>query len=262
MATSPAIPAETNFSLEPLDGAQRGLLDILTSVRRPDGYCMTMVDYTWAEAWRKNRVAQTGVPITLIDLTLRSMALTAVQNEPMRSLAHGYQIYRTNSIDIGCSIATNTTLSPVIVFRDADKMTLEELHQQRVTGTKEAIEEQEKRLAELDRMTRFLPDGVRRRLIARFVNDPHNRRKLGGTIALSAIELDDMEWMCPAHIGGALLISLGGIRERPMVVEGQVVPRLSAYVTFMIDQRVIHPMRAMRVFRRFRRLLENPEKLG
>jgi pyruvate/2-oxoglutarate dehydrogenase complex dihydrolipoamide acyltransferase (E2) component len=46
-----------------------------------------------------------------------------------------------------------------------------------------------------------------------------------------------------------------------MVIDGQVEARLSALCTFMIDQRVIHPMRAMRVFRRFRRAIEAPEKM-
>lgn len=250
------------FSREPLPGAQRALLDVLSSVRRPDGYCCTTVDFSYAEAWRQKRVAQTGVPLTLIDLTLRAMALTAAQNEVMKTLIEGYTVYRSQTLDIGCSVATDTPVAPIIVFRDAEKLSLEEFHHQRIALSRQAIEEQEKRLEELARLTRFLPDRVRYGLIARFAEKAANRRQLAGTIALSAIELPDMEWMCPSHVGGALLVSMGGIKERPLVVDGQVVPRLSALVTFMIDQRVIHPMRAMRVFRRFRRLLETPEKLG
>lgn len=244
-----------------MPAAQRALMDILSSVRRPDGYCCTLVDYSRAEAFRAQRAAQTGVPITLIDLTLRALALAALHNEPMKTLVGGYKIYRSEGIDIGCSVATDTPIAPVIVFRDAQNLTLEEIHRQRVQMSREAVENQQKSLDELGRMTRFLPDAVRRKLIERFVNSAENRKKLGGTIALSAIELDDMEWMCPAHIGGAMLLSLGGIKARPMVIDGQVEARLSALCTFMIDQRVIHPMRAMRVFRRFRRAIEAPEKL-
>lgn len=249
------------FQIESMNGADRALVDILGSVRRPDGYCMTMVDFSHAEAFRRARVAETGVPITLIDLSLRALALTAGQNEAMRTMVEGYKRYRSESVDIGCLVAAATTVAPIIVFRDIDKLSLEEIYTQRLTMVEEAHAEEEKRLADLARMTRFLPDGVRRNLINRFVRDPRQRKKLSGTIQLSAIELDDMEWMCPAHIGGALVVSMGGIKERPMVVDGQVVPRLSALVTFMIDQRVVHPMRAMRVFRRFRRLIENPQKL-
>jgi pyruvate/2-oxoglutarate dehydrogenase complex dihydrolipoamide acyltransferase (E2) component len=250
------------FKIESMNGADRALVDILSSVRRPDGYCMTMVDFSHAEAFRQARVAQTGVPITLIDLSLRALALTAGQNEAMRTMVEGYRRYQSETVDIGCSVAAATTIAPIIVFQGIDKLSLEEIYTQRLSMIQEARVEEEKRLAELERMTRYLPDGIRRRLIAKFVHDPRQRRKLAGTIQLSAIELDDMEWMCPAHIGGALVLSMGGIKERPMVVEGQVVPRLSALITFMIDQRVVHPMRAMRVFRRFRRLLENPQKLG
>lgn len=244
-----------------LDGAQRALIDILSSVRRPDGYCCTLVDYSRAEAFRLQRSEETGVPITLIDITLRAMAIAAIHNEPMKTLVSGYKIYRTSGIDIGCSIASDTPVAPVIVFRDAQNLTLEEIHHRRLQLSREAIENQQKSLDELARRTRFLPDAVRRKLIARYVNNAENRQKIGGSIALSAIELDDMEWMCPAHIGGAMLLSLGGIKARPMVIDGKVEARLSALCTFMIDQRVIHPMRAMRVFRRFRRAMETPEKM-
>jgi pyruvate/2-oxoglutarate dehydrogenase complex dihydrolipoamide acyltransferase (E2) component len=257
------MPSSASFDhVEPMDAAQRALMDILSSVRRPDGYCCTLVDFTRAEEFRRQRVERTGVPITLIDMTLRSLALTAGQNPAMRSLVEGYSVHRSESIDIGCSVATDTPLAPIVVFRAADKLSLEEIHLQRVQMTREAIIEQEKRLAELGKITKWMPDGLRRRLIARFANDPKNRKQHSGVFALSAIELDDMEWMCPSHIAGSLLVSMGGIKPRPMVVNGIVEPRLCALVTFMIDQRVIHPMRAMRVFRRFRRLLENPEKLG
>ncbi len=256
------MPSSDSFTqITELDGAHRALLDILSSVRRPDGYCCTLVDFSRAEAFRAQRVEQTGVPITLIDITLRAMTIAANHNEPMKTLVSGYKIYKSEGLDIGCSIATDTPIAPVIVFRDAQNLSLEEIHHQRLAMTQVAVEEQEKNLAQLAKMTRFLPDGVRRRLIHRYVNDAKNRKTLGGTIALSAIELDDMEWMCPAHIGGAMLLSLGGIKARPMVVEGRVEARLCALATFMIDQRVIHPMRAMRVFRRFRRALENPQKM-
>jgi pyruvate/2-oxoglutarate dehydrogenase complex dihydrolipoamide acyltransferase (E2) component len=244
-----------------MGGAQRALIDILSSVRRPDGYCCTTVDFTRAEEFRVAFVAQNGVPLTLIDITLRAMALAAIHFEGTRTLVDGYNVHHSHTLDIGCSVATDTPIAPVIVFRAANTLSLEEIHHQRVQMSREAVAEQEKRLAELEKITRWMPDAVRRRLIARYVNEPRNRRQLGGTIALSAIELDDMEWMCPSHIGGALLLSMGGIKKRPLVVNGEVEARLCALVTFMIDQRVVHPMRAMRMFRRFRRLVENPEKL-
>lgn len=257
--TSSPVPFD---HIEPMEPAQRALMDILSSVRRPDGYCCTIVDFTRAEEFRRQRIEQTGVPITLIDMTLRAMAVTAALNPPMLSIVDGYTVHRSDTVDIGCSVATDTAVAPVIVFRDAKKLTLEEIHHQRLKMTKEAIAEQEKQMADLTRMTKWMPNGLRRRILSHYINDPKNRRFHGGTLALSAIELDDMEWMCPSHLAGSLLLSLGGIKKRPLVVDGQVEARLCAMVTFMIDQRVIHPMRAMRVFHRFKRALENPEKLG
>ncbi|RYG63685.1 hypothetical protein EON80_20750, partial [bacterium] len=146
--------SSTSFEhVQPMDPAQRALMDILSSARRPDGYCCTVVDFTAAEEFRRRRVEQTGVPITLIDMTLRSLALTAGQNPPMLSLVDGYTVHKSGSVDIGCSVATDTPISPVVVFREADKLSLEEIHLQRVEMTREAMQEQEKRMAELSRIT-------------------------------------------------------------------------------------------------------------
>jgi pyruvate/2-oxoglutarate dehydrogenase complex dihydrolipoamide acyltransferase (E2) component len=245
--------------------AERGLADILTSVRRPDGYCMICVDFTNAEAFRIARIAETGVPITLIDMTVRALALACNSRDEFKTILKGYRRFQSPTLDIGCSVATSTTVAPIVVFGDAPTLSLEEIHEQRVKKTKITLAEEQEKLRELEKSTRFLLNFLRRFAISRYLAVPRNRKRLSGTIMISAIEMDDMEWMCPAHISGSLLVGMGGINKRPQVVEDEngcrVEARLCGFVTFMIDQRIVHPMRSMRAARRFKRLLERPELL-
>jgi len=255
----------TFIKSEKMSIAERGLVDILTSVRRPDGYCMICVDFTAAEAFRKARIAQTGVPITLFDMTIRALAMACRSREEFRTLLKGYKRFQSPTLDIGCSIASGKTIAPVIVFENAPVLSLEEIHQQRIEMTKNTLAEQDAKLKELENSTRFMLNFLRRRAIGRYMAKPHHRKRLSGTISITAIEMNDMEWMCPSHMSGSLQVGMGGIIKRPRVIEdGQgcrVEARLCAFVTFMIDQRVVHPMRSMRAARRFKRLLERPERL-
>ncbi len=266
MREKPTLTETSNFPMPraritPMDGAQRALADGLSAAHSPDAYGLTLVDLTRAEAFRRARVQQTGVPLTLFDLVLRAVALSFGRDPRGRTLLQGYNFHRYETVDIGVSIASGSEVAPVIVFRDAAKLSLEEFHQQRLEKTRAALTEQNAKRALLLRQTRFLPDQIRRALIHKLLARAQTRHQMLGTIGVSAVELDALEWFLPAHMGTSFLLCLGGIRERPLVVEGRVEARLSVYASLMIDQRVIHPLRGMRTVQRWRRAMMNPENL-
>ena len=245
----------------PMDGAQRALADGLSAAHLPDAYGLTLVDLTAAEAFRRARTLQTGVPITLFDMVLRAVAVSFGRDERFRTLHENYKFHRYETVDIGVSVTSTSEVAPVIVFRDAVQLSLEEFHHQRVEMTREARAQTEIKRAQLLRQTRFLPDKVRRALIHKLLARAQTRHQLIGNIQVSAVELDALEWFLPAHMGTSFLLCLGGIRERPLVYEGRVEARLSVYASLMIDQRVIHPVRGMRTVQRWRHALLRPEKL-
>ena len=248
-------------TIVPMDGAQRALADGLGAAHAPDAYGLTLVDLTNAEAFRRARVAETSVPITLFDMVLRAVALSFGRDARGRTLLQGYNYHRYEAVDIGVSILAASEVAPTIVFRDAAQLSLEEFHHQRLEKTRAAREEQVQKRAQLLRQTRFLPDKIRRALIHKLLARAQVRHEMVGTVQVSAVELDALEWFLPAHMGTSFLLCLGGIRERPMVFEGRVEARLSVYASLMIDQRVIHPVRGMRTVQRWRRALLVPEKL-
>lgn len=249
-------------TIVPMDGAQRALADGLSAARAPDAYGLTLLDLTEAERFRAARAADSGVPLTLFDLVLRAVALSFGRDERGRTLLEGYHFHRYETIDIGVSIASRSEVAPVIVFRDAAQISLEEFHHQRVEKTRLALEEQSAKRELLLRQTRYLPDKIRRALIHKILSRAQTRHDMVGTIQVSAVELNNLEWFLPAHMATSFLLCLGGIRERPLVFEGRVEARLSVYASLMIDQRVVHPVQGMRVVQRWRHAMLKPEKLG
>ncbi len=246
----------------PMDGAQRALADGLSAAHAPDAYGLTLLDLTEAERFRAARAAQTGVPLTLFDLVLRAVALTMGRDERGRTLLEGYDFHRYETIDIGVSISSRSEVAPVILFRDAAQLSLEEFHHQRVEKSRAAMSEQADKRAQLLKQTRFLPDKIRRGLIHKIMSRAQTRHDMVGTIQVSAVELDNLEWFLPAHMATSFLLCLGGIKLRPLVHEGRVEARLSVYASLMIDQRVINPVQGMRVVQRWRHAMLKPEKLG
>jgi len=73
--------------------------------------------------------------------------------------------------------------------------------------------------------------------------------------------LQDLEFYLPTHIGTSMLISVGGVKERPMVIDGKIEARPCAYVSFQVDQRLVNAVSALRVCRRFHRWMARPERL-
>lgn len=249
-------------TIVPMDGAQRALVDGLSAAHAPDAYGLTLLDLTEAEKFRAARVAQTGVPLTLFDMTLRAVAVSFGRYERGRTLLEGYNFHRYETVDIGVSVASRSEVAPVIIFRDAAQTSLEEFHLQRIEKTRNALAEQAGKREQLLRQTRYLPDKIRRALIHKMLSRARTRREMVGTIQVSAVELDSLEWFLPTHMATSFLLCLGGIRERPLVHQGRVEARLSVYASLMIDQRVIHPVQGMRVVQRWRHAMLKPEKLG
>ena len=244
-----------------MDGAQRALADGLSAAHSPDAYGLTLLDLTAAEEFRVARVAQTGVPITLFDMVLRAVAITLGRDPRAPMLLEGYEFHFYDTVDIGVSIASRSEVAPVIIFKDAVKLSLEEFHHQRLELTREALAAHEKQRAQLLRQTRFLPDKIRRALIRKMLSRSQTRRAMVGSIQISTVELSNLEWFLPAHMATAFLLCMGGIRERPLVVDGEVKARLSVYASMMIDQRAIHPVYGMKVIQRWRSAMLKPEKL-
>jgi pyruvate/2-oxoglutarate dehydrogenase complex dihydrolipoamide acyltransferase (E2) component len=238
------------------------LIDGLSVTRHPDAHGVMLVDLEATERFRNERSAATGVPLTLLDLFIRAAALTFGRDAEINATPHKYRLLANPNADIGVSVSTTTNVAPVVVIRSAQELSLEEIHHKRTQLMKDAAQGEAQRQKVLARYARMLPWSPLRRLtVSALINSPAFRRENVGSLQITTIDLPDMEYFLPDHMATGMLISVGGVKKRPMVIGDKVEARLSAYIVLIIDQRVVRPVHGMRLFHRFRALLQKPERL-
>jgi pyruvate dehydrogenase E2 component (dihydrolipoamide acetyltransferase) len=86
-----------------------------------------------------------------------------------------------------------------------------------------------------------------------------------GSAMLTSVGSLDIELAIPRLFPGsrnALIVSLGAVREKPVVRDGKVVPRKQVKVCFVGDHRVVDGFHAAYLSRAFHELFEHPDWAG
>ena len=102
-----------------------------------------------------------------------------------------------------------------------------------------------------------LPGFVRRRTLALMFKNPHWIKESYGTVLLTSIGMfgEGGGWGIPVS-NHTLQVTLGGIAEKPLVVDGRVETRETLSVTLTFDHDVVDGARPARFTQRFKELVE------
>lgn len=106
--------------------------------------------------------------------------------------------------------------------------------------------------------------GPLRRLAYRFaMASPQRLKRIGGTVSVTAVGMFGQGggWGIPIPLH-TLNLTLGGIATKPVVVDGQIVPREMLSVTLSFDHDVVDGAPAARFAERLKRLVEGAEGLA
>ncbi|MFQ5797728.1 MAG: 2-oxo acid dehydrogenase subunit E2 [Bacteroidota bacterium] len=241
---------------------QRVLMDVLDAARRPDSYAVMLLDMSAAEAFRKQYRKKHGVALTNLHLIIKAVAETMDKEPWVNYMVDGYKIIKPSSIDIGVSVAANEGVTPVVVIKEANKKSLQEIRQELTSKASEAVEQEKENLEKLNRLARWIPLNFMRRLLVRYLANQYRlRRSVIGTVQITSVGLKDLDFHLPSHIGTTCLFSVGGIVRRPVVVGDRIEIRPTVYLACQVDTRVVNAVRGVRAFRRLRRFIEHPQQL-
>ncbi|MGW8251290.1 MAG: 2-oxo acid dehydrogenase subunit E2 [Anaerolineales bacterium] len=140
------------------------------------------------------------------------------------------------------------------IVRAANKKTLREIHDEIREAQAGSLKEQEvKQLYAINRMPGFI-----RRLMLRIVDkNPHLIKQVKGTVVLSAIGMfgkgGGWGMSMPSHTLG---ITVGGIVEKPRLIDGRIESREFLDVTLDFDHDIVDGAPAARFAQQFRELVE------
>ncbi len=192
------------------------------------------VDMVAALELRKslNAIEANAEKLSVNDIIVKATALALQRHPAVNASYNNGQVRLFKRVHMGVAVAIEDGLI-VPVIRDCDR----------------------KSLGEIARESRALIDRARARKL-------RPEEYSGGTFAISNLGMYDVvEFTAvidPAH--GAIL-AVGGIEEKPVVMNGQVVVRQRMRLTGAFDHRIIDGATGAKFLQELKKILENPVQL-
>ena len=205
--------------------------------------------------------ARTGESLSFTAFVLHCVGAAVTQDR----LVHGYRDWRGRLV-LFDDVDINTIVEVEVegrrfplahVVRATNRRSVRELHDEIRAVQARGDRNDDARTVSLLRTYARLP-GPLRRLAYRFaMASPQRLKRIGGTVSVTAVGMfgEGGGWGIPIPLH-TLNLTLGGIATKPVVVDGQIVPREMLSVTLSFDHDVVDGAPAARFAERLRGLIE------
>jgi len=218
------------------------------------------VDVTDARNWMRESGQKTGEPLSFTAFLTFCLARAVEENKLVQAYRRGSKLVVYDQIDIAVIIGGETADEKVPVFphviRAANRKTLPEIHGEiRAAPTGDsALSRDASRL----RRYYYLPGFIRGLLWRRWLGSPARHKRLLGTVGISALGMfgRGVGWGIPIPLY-TLGISVGGIAQKPGIVNGKVAIREYLSLTVSFDHNVVDGAPAARFCQRLKELIES-----
>lgn len=223
------------------------------------------VDVTEARHCLREHEARTGERLSFTAFVIACLARAVAENPSLNAVHKGgRRLALFDDVDVAMLIERDVEgrkQPSVYSVRRADKKPFHAIHREIRAAQSAAIESIWEGLA-AERWLTLLPMAVLRVLWATFWwargRFPEVQRRYGGTVGLTAVGMFGAGggWGIPLSYH-TLDVTLGGVAEKPGVVEGRIAIREYLCVTLSFDHDVIDGAPAARFVSRLRELIES-----
>jgi len=242
------------------DAGRQFLMDAIRLTRKPDG-CVVMLVMMDKSRELIQEFRDKQQPMTYTPLIVRACALALRRHPWMHSMIRGRKVVEPANVEIGISVASKESVTPVVVISDPDKKSLVEIGQELRERSRGARKWQEDSINTMRRYGRFIPAALRTLMARLFMRSQRARRHLVGTFQITSVAGRGIEIAAPFVLTSTTLLSLGHITERAVVVDGKVEAKLCVYIAILPDHRLVDGGRAWEFLSDVRALLEEPSSL-
>ena len=251
-----------DFEVVPYPKLRRGLAVTLRSAQQtPMIHGLLEVDVTRARAFLREHQANTGESLSFTAFIITCLAHAVDENKAVQACRKGDKnLVLFDEVDVATTIERDIAgqKQPLIyIIRAANKKTFREIHREIRAAQVQAVEQ----AWEGFRDFRFLPLVVFRCIwpilwwmLGRY---PQVQKKYGGTVGLTAVGMfgKGAGWGIP--VANRTQITLGGIAEKPSVVDGTIAIRDYLCMTLSFDHTMIDGAPATRFTERLKELIES-----
>ncbi|HLK39117.1 MAG TPA: 2-oxo acid dehydrogenase subunit E2 [Polyangiaceae bacterium] len=221
------------------------------------GFGTVLADMTNAKAaLRIMRGAR--IPATMAHLILRACAIVLSRNPNFHQMVCNYKRLTPGRVDIGLSLAGETTYAPVVVIGEADRLPLLDLVPAVISAVDAAMEKEKVDLANMRKYLWLIPFGFLRRFFIRLMNRSlWFRRRIAGTFQVSLVPSCDT--VVPLMFYTGAVLAAGSLRDRVVAIDGKPAVRPTMWLTLAADHISLDGARAGELIEAIRILLEGDE---
>ncbi len=235
--------------------------------RQPMTQGLIEVDVTKARQHLREHKAQTGETLSFTAFIIACLAHAIEENTSLHACRQGRKhLILFEEVDVATAIERDMGgyKQPITyIIRAANKKTFRGIHQEIRAAQVAPVEQAWKGFKDF----RFLPLVVFRCIWPFFWwlrgHSAQMQKKYGGTVGLTAVGMFGKGggWAIPISYH-TLHVALGGIAEKPSVVEGQVTIHEYLYMTLSFNHAMVDGAPAARFAQRLKDLIESGYGLG
>jgi pyruvate/2-oxoglutarate dehydrogenase complex dihydrolipoamide acyltransferase (E2) component len=213
------------------------------------------VDVSRARAHLRNQKAKTGESLSFTAFLIACLAQAVEEHKAVQASRKGSKhLILFEEVDVLTYIERGVAPMPYII-RAANHKTVREIHHEI-----RAAQVQDVAQATVGfKLVQYVPTFLFRFLLWMLGRDPQLRKKYVGTVALSAVGMfgNGAGWGIPPATPPSLWITVGGIGEKPGVVDGHTAIREYLSLTISFDHEIIDGAPAARFTERLKELIES-----
>ena len=251
-------PSETVARMTGVERTHFGIMKVLR--RNWSILSINLRDLTPAVEFMHER-REMGEKVTRAALLIRAVGLALKKYPRLGWMARGWRLVKPSTADVGCSVGTESPVSPVVVIRDAGNKGLLEINEELTRLVVEAREKEAAELAKIERASKLIPFGwLYRFLLWILMTRQQFIRHSVGNFQVTLPRHENIDFGATAHTVCSTIMSTRP-RQRPMVVDGEVVARPSVYYCFHFDHGINGAEHGTVFIDEVYRLLDHPEEL-
>ena len=236
------------------------------SVRhKPMIHALLEVDVTRARAALRARKAQTGESLSFTAFLTTCLAKAVEEHKAVQAFRQGgKRLVLFEDVDISTRIERDVAGQKYVIpyiIRAANRKTFREQHDEIRAAQAADVRHRLTRF-------RFLPGMLDKPFVWSVTRLGRRRprlwKSLMGTVGLTSVGMfgDGAGWGIPASSPTALMVTVGGIGEKQVVVDGSASVREYLSLTISVDHDVVDGAPAARFTRRLKELIEGGYGLG
>ncbi|MFA6450860.1 MAG: 2-oxo acid dehydrogenase subunit E2 [bacterium] len=232
----------------------------LTAYRHPI-HGFFEVDVTKARSFIRERKEKTGEKLSFTAYVISCFAKTVAENKHV----HACRDWRSrlvlfNDVSVNTFFDAEVNGEKVVlphIIKDANKKTFREIHEEiraAQAGNNKGGKSVE---AKFISAFTYLPWFLRKIFYLAILRNPRLTKEYFGTVALTAVGMfgDGGGWGIPL-LNHTLCITLGGISEAPVIVDGKIETRELLCVTISIDHDIVDGAAAARFTKDLKKRIE------